>query len=103
MNDNLATLLAAQAQVEQVSLEQWALSILGHAAEHPRELQTWTSLNQRRFALISKRYSAGLDQLEEREFAHLQETVARLLEPWDRAMIENNKIFVKGIFDYGRR
>lgn len=88
LNDNLAALLQMQALTQRVSLEQWALSILGQAAEHPRELQTWAALNQRRFALIDKKHSVGLDEAEERELAQLQAAVAGLLEPWDRALIE---------------
>lgn len=89
LNDELATLLQQQAQIQRVPLEQLALSILGQAAESPREQQTWITLNQRRFALIGKRYSVGLDAVEERELAKLQATVASLLEPWDRTLHEN--------------
>jgi uncharacterized protein YeaO (DUF488 family) len=86
LNDELATLLQAQALAQRVPFEHWALSILGQAAANSREVQTWASLNQRRFALIAKKYSAGLDEAEECELTRLQETVAELLEPWDRAL-----------------
>lgn len=88
LNDDLAKRLGAQAQAQQKSVEDWALTILGHAVENPDELLNWSRLNQRRFELIQKRYSEGLDESEEQEFARLQDSVARLLEPHDRQMIE---------------
>lgn len=84
LNDELATRLHQQAQAQRLSLEQWALTLLGHATEHPQELQTWAMLNQRRFALIRQRYTTNLSEAEERELAALQATVAQTLEPWDR-------------------
>jgi hypothetical protein len=88
LNDELATRLHQQAQAQRLSLEQWALTVLGHATEHPQELQTWAALNQRRFALIRQRYTSGLSETDECELAALQATVAQMLEPWDRALSE---------------
>lgn len=88
LSDDLAARLQMQAQSQRLSLEQWALTILGHAAELQQELQTWAALNQRRFALIRKQYTSGLNELEERELAELQTAAAKALEPWDREMIE---------------
>ncbi len=87
LNDNLVTLLQMQAQAQRLSLEQWALTILGHAAEHPWEFQTWVALNSRRFALIRQRYTSGLNEADERELETLQAAVAKALEPWDRELI----------------
>lgn len=88
LNDNLAAALQRQAQAQFISLEQWALTILGHAAEHQQELQTWATLNHRRFALIRQRYTSGLNESEERELADLQAAVAKSLAAWDREMSE---------------
>ncbi len=88
VNDDLANRLEAQARMQRRSVEEWALTILGHAVENPDELSSWSRLNQRRFELIQKRYSTGLDESEEQEFARLQDSVAALLEPYDRQMVE---------------
>jgi hypothetical protein len=88
LNDELAGRLQSQAQARRLSLEQWALTILGHATEHPEELQTWVTLNHRRFALIRQRYTSGLNETDERELAELQSAVAKALEPWDRELTE---------------
>ena len=95
LSDDLAARLQMQAQSQRLSLEQWALTILGHAAEHQQELQTWARLNQRRFALIRKQYTGSLSESEERELVELQAAVAKALEPWDREMIENLEPYEK--------
>jgi hypothetical protein len=89
LSDELAARLHQQAQAQRLSLEQWALTVLGYATEHPQELQTWAALNQRRFALIRQRYTSGLSEANERELAALQATAAQTLEPWDRALSES--------------
>ena len=89
LTDDLVGQLRMQAQPQQISVEQWALTILGHAAEHPDELRSWANLNRRRFDLIQKRYSTGLDGTEENELNELQDSVAKLLEPSDRRMLNN--------------
>jgi hypothetical protein len=88
LNDDLVGPLRKQAQTRRVSVEQWALTILGHAVENPDELRSWANLNQRRFDLIQKRYSGGLDRAEEIELQELQDSVAKLLEPADRRMLD---------------
>lgn len=88
INDDLATVLRAQAMTQRLPFEEWALSILGYAATHPQETQTWALLNKRRFTLIRKQFSVGLSEAEQQELAQLQDKVAQLLEPWDRQLIE---------------
>ena len=88
LTDDLVGQLQVQAQSQQLSVEQWALTILGHAAEHPDELGSWANLNRRRFDLIQKRYSTGLDGTEANELRELQDAVAKLLEPADRRMLD---------------
>ena len=98
VNDDLASRLEAKAQAHQRSVEEWALTILGHAVENPDELLNWSRLNQRRFELIQKRYSVGLDESEEQEFVELQDSVAKLLEPHDRQMIEMLKPYEEAAY-----
>jgi hypothetical protein len=88
LTDDLAGQLRMQAQTRQLSVEQWALTILGHAAENPDELRSWANLHRRRFDLIQKRYSTGLDRAEEVELKQLQDSVAKVLEPADRRMLD---------------
>ncbi len=88
INDELANLLRVQAQTRHVPFEEWTISVLGLAATRPQETQNWAALNQRRFALIGKQFSTGLDDAERQELEQLQDRVAQLLEPWDRKLIE---------------
>lgn len=86
LNDNLAVRLRSQAQARQLSLEQWALTVLGQVAEDPQEFQTWATLNQRRGELIRWRYTVGLSEAEEHELEQLQAAVDQMLEPWDQQL-----------------
>jgi hypothetical protein len=95
LSDDLAERLQTQAQSQRLSLEQWALTILGHAAEHQQEFQTWATLNRQRFALIRKRYTSSLNESEERELAELQAAVAKAMEPWDRELIQKLEPYEK--------
>jgi hypothetical protein len=88
VSDELAQKLEAQAGSQRKSVEDWVLTILGHAVENPDELPTWSNLNKRRFELIEKKYTVGLDKSEEQEFHRLQDAVAKLLEPHDRQMLD---------------
>jgi hypothetical protein len=79
LNDELAVRLQAQAQAHRLSLDQWAPAVPDQATAGSQELQTWASLNRRR-------YTSGLSEAEERELAELQAAVDRALEPWDREL-----------------
>ena len=88
LSDEMAARLRPQAQTQQLSIEQWALTILGQAGENPHEFEAWARLNRRRFALIRRRYTGGLNEAEERELAELQSAIAVALAPWDRELSE---------------
>jgi hypothetical protein len=79
----------AQARARQLSLEQWAVTILTNASERPHEPQTWTDLNARRLALLRKRGAAELNDQEQQELAHLQDAAAKVFEPADRSRLEH--------------
>lgn len=70
-------------------MQQWALAILANASERPDHPESWTELNDRRLALIRKRYAAGLSESEETELQSLQDAAAKLLEPADRRRWEH--------------
>ena len=91
LDDELAHRLESQARARQVSLEDWALTVLGRAPEFPDQPDAWRELNVRRFALIHRKCEIGLDRSEEAELTELQATADRWLEPVDRqrlALIE---------------
>lgn len=91
VNDELARRLESQARIQRVPVEKWALMILSQAADRPQEFETWAQVNARRYELIQKRYSTGLNRAEEVEIAQLQEAVDKLLEPWDQQMLDRLK------------
>lgn len=93
LSEEMAARLRTQAQAQQLSIEQWALTILGQASENPNEFEAWARLNRRRFALIRRRYTGGLDEAEERELAGLQSAVATVLSPWDQELSEHLRPF----------
>jgi hypothetical protein len=61
LDDVLAERLRVQAHTRQLSLEQWAMTILANACERPQAQQTWTDLN-----------------------AQLQDATAKVFEPADQ-------------------
>jgi len=88
LDDELAQRLESQAQARKVSLQDWALSILGRAPEHPDQPDAWRELNARRFGLIHRKHQDGLSKAEEAELAELQATADKWLEPVDRQRLE---------------
>lgn len=96
LNDELAVRLQMQARTRNLSVEQWALAILTNASERPDHPETWTEVNARRLALIRKRYSAGLNALEEDELQTLQDDAAKVFEPVDQRRLEHVKSLAQG-------
>jgi hypothetical protein len=84
LDDELAQRLRAQARERNLSVQQWALTILTNASQSPEDLAAWSDLNERRVALIRKRYEAGLSETEEQELVALQSAAAEMIEPVDR-------------------
>jgi hypothetical protein len=89
LDDTLAERLRAQARARQLSLEQWAVTILVNASERPHEPQTWTDLNERRLALLRKRAAAELNDQEQQELAQLQDAAAKAFELADQSRLEH--------------
>ena len=96
LNDELAGRLQVQARTRNLSVEQWALAILTNASERPDHPETWTEVNARRLALIRKRYSTGLNALEEGELQTLQDDAAKVFEPVDQRRLAHVKSLAKG-------
>ncbi len=95
LNDELVQQLQMQARTRNLSIEQWALAILTNASERPDHPETWTDVNERRLALIRKRYAAGLNVPEKDELQTLQDHAAKVFEPADQRRLEHIKSLVK--------
>ncbi len=93
LNDDLAQRLESQAESQRLPVDRWALMILAQAAARPQEFEAWGRVNRRRYDLIEKQYTSGLDEIEEVELERLQNAVDVLLEPWDRQMLDQLKPF----------
>ena len=91
LNDDLAQRLESPAESQQVPVDKWALMILAQAADRPREFEAWGKVNRRRYDLIHKQYTSGLDEFEEVELERLQNAVDVLLEPSDQQMLDQLK------------
>ena len=88
LRDELADELARQAQVREVSVEDWATKILEGAVGDKFGDIAWSKLNSRRLVLISNECVTGLTDAEAAELAVLQEAVAKACEPRDRKLLE---------------
>ena len=89
LDDALAERLRAQAQAHQISLEQWAVTILANASKRPHDPQTWTDLSARRLALLRKQSAAALNEREQQELAQLQDAAAKVFVPADQRRLEH--------------
>jgi hypothetical protein len=78
LDQDLARRLRSQAKARNLSVQEWALTILANASEHPDAPETWLDLNTRRLALIKKHHTAGLTEAEEKQLTRLQEAAAEL-------------------------
>jgi hypothetical protein len=90
----LAERLRSQAEARNLSVQEWALTILATASERPDYPETWTDLNARRLALIQKRYRVGLSEAEDKELATLQNAAAEVFEPADRRRFDHLRALV---------
>jgi plasmid stability protein len=96
LNDELVRRLQAQAQIHNLSVEQWVLAILTNVSERPDHPETWTDINARRLALIRKRYEAGLNPSAENELQSLQDAAATVFAPTDQRRLAHVKSLVQG-------
>jgi hypothetical protein len=95
VSDELAKRLRAQAAARKLSVQQWAVAVLVNASQSPENAATWMDLNNRRVALICKRYETSLSEAEIQELAKLQEATAAILEPFDRQRLEQVRCLVQ--------
>ena len=93
LNDELADKLVRQAERKKVPLAELAMRILENGLESAFGEETWSNLNSRRLALISKQLHRGLTNSEQAELAALQDAAARVSEPQDRTLLETLRAY----------
>jgi len=89
VTDPLATKLRSLAAAENVSVDQLASRLLETGVDRPLEPEKWQTVNQRRIALIEKRFKQRLSEDEQRELQQLQEIADRQLEEMDEKMLSD--------------
>ncbi|HUG91833.1 MAG TPA: hypothetical protein VML55_13430 [Planctomycetaceae bacterium] len=87
LDDQLANQLIRQAEGRDLSLQEWAVSILRDAANGHPTPEAWSRLQARRLTLIARQHGAGLSDDEVAELERLQEAVATASEPFDRSLL----------------
>jgi hypothetical protein len=85
----LAKRLQSRAEVEKVPVEELASRLLETGIQRPLEPAQWTIANERRVALIEKRFAGGLTDGEQLELQRLQDLADQQLEELDRLMLED--------------
>ena len=85
VKEPLARELQSAADLHKISVEQYALEVLGQAVQK----QEWPDTNRRRVALIRQQFAAGLTAAETAELQELQRQVDRQLESLDAAMLND--------------
>jgi hypothetical protein len=87
--DPLAGLLQSRAQVEKIPVDELASRLLETGIQDPLEPGQWTVANERRVALIEKRFNNGLTEQEQEELQRLQELADHQLEELDALMLKD--------------
>jgi hypothetical protein len=87
LDEPLAEQLRRQAFAKDVSPEQAASELLGHALHQIAEEEAWSRSNQRRAELIQKNRRLGLTAEEGRELDRLQAALDQRLEATDRQLL----------------
>jgi hypothetical protein len=87
--DPLAKQLQTRAKAEMIPVEELASRLLETGVQNPLEPGQWTIANERRVALIEKRFSHGLTDQEQEELQQLQELADRQLEELDALMLKD--------------
>jgi hypothetical protein len=85
VSEPLAVKLQSEAESRQMSVEQFALEVLGQAVQ----TNDWTPTNRRRLALIRKQFALGLTEDEGEELRELQRQADRHLEALDSQMMND--------------
>ena len=87
--DTLAGRLRSRAQVEKVPVDELASRFLENGMQLPLEPEQWRIANERRMALIEKRFTGGLMDNEQAELQRLQEVADQQLEELDAVMLQD--------------
>ena len=87
--DPLARRLQSRAQAENVPVDELASRILEHGMQRALEPAQWKTTNERRVALIEKRFTSGLTNSEQEELQRLQELADQQLEELDALMLKD--------------
>jgi hypothetical protein len=85
VTDPLAIRLQSEAASRKISVEQFALEVLGQAVQSDE----WATANRRRLALIQKQFAGGLSAEEAAELQELQRRADRHLESLDSPMLRD--------------
>ena len=87
LNDALAAQLQSKAAARQLSLEEFALNLLGGAVGQIESADRWRSQNQRRLELIRTSCARALSAHEQVELQQLQDSLDLRLEPLDDCLL----------------
>jgi hypothetical protein len=87
LDEALAEQLRRRASARDLSPEQAARELLGHALHRIAEEEAWALSNRRRAELIQKSRSLGLTAEESRELDRLQAALDQRLEATDRQLL----------------
>ncbi len=87
LDEPLAEQLRRRASAQDLSPEQAARELLGHALHRIAEEEKWQPSNKRRAELIQKSRSLGLTAEEGRELDRLQAAIDQRLEGMDRQLL----------------
>ncbi len=85
VTDPLAVKLQCEAATRKISVEQFALQVLGQAVQ----TDEWAIANRRRLALIRQQFADGLTAAETAELQELQDRADRHLESLDSQMLSD--------------
>ncbi len=87
--DPLARLLQSRARAEKIPVDELASRLLETGMQNPLEPGQWSIANQRRVALIEKRFRKSLTEQEQEELQQLQELADHQLEELDALMLKD--------------
>ena len=85
----LASRLQSRAQAEKVPIEELVSRLLENGMQHPLPPAEWRIANERRIALIEKRFTGSLTDNERNELQRLQDLADQQLEEGDARMLQD--------------
>ncbi len=89
VSDPLARRLQSRAQAEKVPVDELASRLLENGIQRPLEPEQWRTANERRAALIEKRFTGSLTDNEREELQRLQELADQQLDQLDALMLRD--------------